>query len=108
MKYILNSAVVTTFGTYRYVPLTVDEAKAWLVAGPEPLSCVGYKETILAFALVLGREIIENRQTVKMQPGDEALVFRLTSRVADPTQKGGVGLQTILDNLEIGLLTRLE
>lgn len=34
MRYVLSSAVITEFGTYRYEPATVEEAKIWLHAGP--------------------------------------------------------------------------
>lgn len=106
MRYILNSAVITGPGLFRYFLLSREEAKQWLDA-EEHISCMGYEETILAFEAVFSLRPGLNRQTVKLVPGDEALVFRLTSRIADPRQKGGIGLQTILDNLEIGLLVRL-
>jgi len=108
VRYILNSAVITSPGIYTYEIISVGEMIRWLGNGRRCVSCIGYPETIEAFRIVTGIEIPLNRQTIKMEVGDEALVFRLTSRVADPTQKGGVGLDIILKNLEVGILKRIQ
>lgn len=105
MRYVLSSAVISAPGTYTYRQINQAGAEDWLHAGSFE-SCVGYPETILAFSLVFNRDIALSRKTIKMELGDEALVFRLTSRVVDLRQKGGVGLKTILENLEIGILKR--
>jgi len=43
-----------------------------------------------------------------MEPGDKALVFRLTKRLGDVSKKGHIGMEEVLANLEIGLLERIE
>ncbi len=39
---------------------------------------------------------------------DEALVFRLPCRIAYPTQKGSVGVETILNICEICILRKFK
>lgn len=107
MKYILNSAVITTPGSYKYSLITPEEAKQWLQER-EWESTVGYEETAIALEQVTGIKIPTNRKQIKMVEGDEALVFRLTKRLSEPELKGKVGLQRILENCEIGILKKEE
>lgn len=105
MRYILNSAVITTPGKYEYKLITLDEAKEWLSRG-EFESTLGYRETAEALSLLTGIEIPVNRKMVQFQSGDEALVFRLTCRLDSPELKGKVGVDFILNNCEIGILKK--
>jgi len=109
--YILNSAVITAPGTYRYTLLQPSEAaellRIWCDpdAFPNPpISCIGYEETAEAMAVLLNYRPAINRMTIKMLPGDQALVFRLTKRLSQAEMKGKLGLSLILSNCEIGLL----
>jgi hypothetical protein len=109
MRFVLNSAVITAPGRYSYRLLTVDEARSWLAAGTFT-STIGYAETALAAEAVFGIPIPTNRSTIMMEPGDEALVFRLvfppgTPRLA-PGEKGNLSPDFILSHCEIGLLVR--
>lgn len=109
MKYILNSAVVTTPGRYSYRLVSVQEAKVWLDScDPLPLSTMGYQETADAFEAITGYKFPVNRFMVQMQTGDEALIFRLTCRLSDPTCKGKMSMDFILQNSEIGILRKEE
>lgn len=109
MRYLLNSAVITTPGTYSYRLVTADEARDWAAAGPF-ISTIGYAETASALSLVLDRRVAVYRRTIQMQPGDEALVFRIVlppgSPRIDPRDKGRI--LDILDagHFELGVLTR--
>jgi len=114
-RYILNSAVITSSGTYRYTLLQPHEAaellRVWCDpdAYPDPpISCIGYEETAEAMAVLLNYRPEINRMTIKMAPGDQALVFRLTRRLSQAEMKGKLGLSLILSNCEIGLLERIE
>ncbi len=75
MKYILNSSVCTSFGRYDYQPITPAEAREWASDGFT--STVGYEQTAEALTQLLGVPVPVDRRTIKMQPGDTALVFRL-------------------------------
>lgn len=107
MRFILSSAVITAPGTYRYRRIDLQAARRWLEAGPH-YSTIRYRETAHALGALLGRKIETRDEQVKMQPGDEALVFRLVfppgTRGLPTDQKGKVSVQFILDNCEIGVL----
>jgi hypothetical protein len=111
-KYILNSAVLTSFGLFFYTAITPEEAREWYGDGAEVFSTIGYEETAEALSQVLGRPVQVNRVTIKMQPGDEALVFRLvlppgTQRIA-PQDKGAIAQHVQAGHWELGLLRRLK
>ncbi len=110
-RYILNSAVITAPGVYEYRLITPEEAREWLRQG-DWVSTVGYAETAEALATLAGMEIPVNRVIIKMEPGDEALVFRVvlppgTPRIT-PEMKGMLTREFIEQNSEIGILKRLS
>lgn len=111
MKYILNSAVLTAQGTFRYTHVSREEAQAWFSAGPV-VSTIGYQETAEALSQLLGSSVDVNRVTIQMQPGDSALVFRLAlppgSPRIDPKDKGRLGQEILAGHFELGLLERLS
>ena len=107
MNYILNSAVLTDFGTYSYQKTTVERARLF-ISQANPLSTIGYKETAEALGLLLDIPTPDvNRQQIKMQKLETALVFRLTKRVANTEDKGRLSAQFVTENHEIGFLTRV-
>ena len=107
MKYILNSAVITTPGSYSYTLIDVKVAQKWL-AENNYLSTIGYQETCDALETITGVKVPLNRALTKMQKGDEALIFRLKNRLNDPNLKGKLTKEFVLKNCEIGILIKLE
>ena len=111
-RYLLNSAVLTDFGTYEYQPVSPEEARRWWASGPEPTSTIGYEETAAALSQLLNVQVAVNRITIKMEPGDEALVFRLVlppgSPRIDPKDKGQIMKHVKEGHWELGLLRRLK
>ena len=110
MKYLLNSAVITGPGVYQYEYIDKQNALVW--AAGTFVSAIGYEQTALALQLIIGVEVPVNRKIVNMEPGDQALVFRLvfppgTDRI-DPKNKGKLEDQILQGNYELGLLTRLS
>jgi hypothetical protein len=108
MRYILNSAVLTAFGSYVYRPLTVEAARSWAADGF--VSTVGYEQTAVALSEILGMPVAVDRRTIQMLPGDEALVFRLafppgTPRI-EPGDKGRLSAALLAGHYELGLLER--
>ena len=105
MRYLLNSAVITGPGRYSYKTISPEIARKWLESG-EYRSTIGYAETCSALATILDiPEPPVNREMVRMKPGDQALVFRLTVRLSDPTIKGKLNNPAwIAGNCEFGLL----
>jgi hypothetical protein len=105
-RYILNSAVITSPGRYSYRLVGVEEARAWARRG-DFISAIGYEETAQALSSILGVKVPAQRIEVRMEPGDEALVFRLRVR-PEPGTKGNLGQDFLAQNAEIGLLVREE
>ena len=109
MNYVLNSAVITSPGTYSYRLLSPDEARDWASEGF--ISTVGYEQTAEALSQLLGLPVPVDRRTIQMQPGDMALVFRLAmppgSPRIDPGDKGRLSAAVLAGHFELGLLTRI-
>ena len=110
MRYILNSAVITAPGRYDYRLLSLPDARRWVEAGPYR-STIRYQDTAAALSGLLGCDVEVRNETITMQPGDEALVFRLVfppgaGRV-ELGKKGRLDRGYILGNCEIGLLWRV-
>ena len=96
-RYALNSAVLTAFGSYEYEPLNRTAAREWWEAGPVEAT-IGYEETCIAMERVLSisRPCV-NRKTIEMDPGDEALVFRIALPYVERrlATRGDVGIEEI-------------
>lgn len=107
MNYILNSAVITTPGVYSYSLVSADVARIWL-ANKKWKSTIGYEETASALSLLTGTRIPVNRKMIKMKDGEEALVFRLTIRLSDPSMKGKLTPDFVKTNCEIGILRKVR
>lgn len=107
MNYILNSAVITSQGVYMYSIKTPEQAKKWLEE-KKPMSTIGYQETVDALEAITGYKADVNRMQVKFDVGDQALVFRLTCRLNDPSLKGKMTPEFIRQNCEFGILTRIK
>jgi len=111
-KYLLNSAVLTSFGFFFYSAITPEEAREWYGDGVDVVSTIGYEETAQALSQLLGRPVPVNRVTIKMESGDEALVFRLVlppgSPRIDPKDKGTITQHVQAGHWELGLLRRLN
>ena len=102
--YVLNSAVLTSFGVYRYTQITIGMARDMLRTN-EFISAVGHEPTAKLMSKILGVEIPYNRMEVKMNIGDVAVVFRLKQRIPE----GKVLSEEDMKNIgyEIGLLERV-
>ena len=104
--YILNSPVLTAFGKYTYKPLTVEEARDWVLAADELISAIGHESTAKFLSTLLNIEIPANRVRITMKPGDVAVVFRVLQRLPE----GFVATEEELRSIpwELGLLIREE
>ena len=81
MKYILNVPVLTDYGTYRFEKVNVQTAKQFVADGFT--SAVGHQGTADGLSKILGITIPFNRVAITMQPNDQALVFRLKTRLPE-------------------------
>lgn len=79
--YLLNSAVLTAFGRYDYQPVSKERARKILAEGF--VSAIGHPGSAEFCSQILKLDVPLNRIAVQMQPLDQAIVIRLTTRLAE-------------------------
>lgn len=91
MIYLMNSAVMPAgnYGLYVYRPASIDDLNAVVRGAFGPWqSAIGYAQNCALIERWTGVRPDLARTETRFQPGDRALVMRLTRRVADPGTKG--------------------
>lgn len=108
MRYILNSAVITKPGVYKYRVLTESKFAEMLLSRDDWVSRVGYHETKRRIEELTHGKLSPSisRETSPMNVGDEALVIRIRYRVADPSKKRYE--KPSPDSWEYGFLVRVD
>ena len=104
MTTILNTSILTNFGSFNYEPLTLEESKYLISGGFE--SAVGHQSTCDVLTSLLGAEIKMNRVQYSQQVNDIALVFKLRGRPEEGKILTVAEIETI--GYEFGKLTRLS
>ncbi len=102
MIYVLNSAVLTAFGTYKFSEVSV-EAVRELLQSPFT-SAIGHEPTAAVLTEILELPIAHHRIQISMQPGDLGVVFRLKDRLPENTVLTKEAAQRL--PYELGLLVR--
>jgi hypothetical protein len=91
---LLNSAVLTEFGTFAHRRLTLREARA-LVERRFWLSAIGHEATARAISNLLGIECPSERCEMRQRVGQQALVFRLRRRSPIGVDLSGSELEAV-------------
>ncbi|OLE54354.1 MAG: hypothetical protein AUG51_08780 [Acidobacteria bacterium 13_1_20CM_3_53_8] len=105
---LLNTSILTSFGTYTYEPLSLEEARALVGEfqreGKSIQSAIGHQTTADLLSALLGIAVAVNRTEYQQTVDDAALIFKLKGRPPE----GKVLSREELEEMgyEFGLLTR--
>ncbi len=105
MIYIINSPVLTNFGSYEYKECTVDDLKK-ILRNNEFISAVGHEETATLLTRLLDVHIPYNRIVVHQEAGDIFIVIKPKARL----EINKIYSETDIENIgyELGILTKLK
>jgi len=106
---LLNTSILTAFGTYRYEPISLDEAKLLIrkynQSDKKIESAIGHQPTAELLEALLDVPIPKNRIEFHQTLDDLALVFKLKRRPPEGTVLTRDEMEEI--GYEFGLLTRI-
>jgi hypothetical protein len=107
---LLNTSVLTGYGTFVYQPLTLKEAiklvHEFQQAGKFIESAIGHQATADLLSILLEFPVTVNRLEFNQTLDDAALIFKLKQRVTEGKVLNREEIETI--GYEFGLLTRLD
>lgn len=78
MVTLLNTSILTEFGSYNYEPISLEQARELVRNGFN--SVVGHQSTCDVLTTLLGVTVPMNRVQYSQKPGETALVFKLNGR----------------------------
>ena len=101
---ILNTSILTSYGSYKYEQVTTEQAKKAIRDGF--ISAVGHESTADIISTVLGVPVLPNRIMFQQNIGDVALVFKINGRAPEGKILSSSEIQEI--GFQWGLLERLS
>lgn len=102
---LLNTSILTTFGTFDFQPITLAEAKD-LVKNNKIESSIGHASTADILSELLEIEVKANRVEYIQNVDDVALIFKLKSRIPEGKVLNRKEIEEI--GYEFGVLRRLK
>lgn len=103
--YLLNTPILTSYGEYKFTgPVSIEQAKALIANGFE--SAIGHEASAQFLSQLLNVKVEMKRIAIAMQPGDNALILRIKSRLPEGKL---LTQQEINDTpFELGWLERIQ
>lgn len=80
--YIVNSPIIDGSGVYDYETISQQKAKDF-IKDKTFISAIGHESTAEVLSVLLGKEVKYNRIQIKLNEGDQCLVFRLKNRIEE-------------------------
>jgi hypothetical protein len=77
---LLNTSILTCYGTFSYVPASLEEVRGLVGNASEILSAVGHESTAQILTDLLEVEVPVNRIQYRQKGEDVAVVFKLKGR----------------------------
>ena len=102
---LLNTSILTDYGTYTYEPCTAKDAKAAVLANMFE-SAIGHASTAEILTVLLGVTVIVRRVEYRQKVGELALVFKLRGRPPEGKILSGEEIEAI--GYDFGFLLRTE
>lgn len=102
---ILNSSVLTDFGTYTYEAVSIEDAKKMLREEGFQ-SAIGHESTAALFSELVGMEIPFNRIDYTQHTNEKAIVFKIKKRLS--LQELGDRKKLDENEFELAILTKLK
>ena len=104
---ILNTSILTVFGSYNYEPVSLEDAQEMVSSNPEGFeSAVGHQSTAEILTTLLEVEVPVNRVFFVQEVGQTALVFKLRGRAPEGIILSREEVEAI--GYDFGRLTRLS
>lgn len=108
--YLLNAPILTAYGEFCFVSLTLVEAQELVrefVENQKPIeSAIGHAATAEVLSELLDYKVETNRVEIHQEPEESALVFKLKTRIPEGKVLNRQEIEEI--GYEFGLLTRLK
>lgn len=107
---LLNAAILTSYGTFRFEPISLERARELVQEFQRPgkrvQSAIGHQSTADLLTVLLGIPVQKDRMELNQTVEDLALVFKLSRRPPE----GKVLTREEIEEIgyEFGLMTRLE
>jgi hypothetical protein len=114
-RFIFQTAIINRDGLYSYLPLSLEQAQAWLIEGPDPAFRLPLIASVVE-ALTGKTPPVHRQQRLYMHTGDEALIvlFQFPEDKGRPGyRRGQIATQDLqlepddlLEHVQLGLLRK--
>ena len=103
--YLLNSPVLPNHGTFKFMLMDHNDAIRMLRTNSS-VSAIGHEATAKMLSKLWAMDIPVNRTQIHMDIGDQAIIFRLQTRLPEGMVLNEYELSKI--SYELGLLERVD